>query len=134
MAEKTINLKFNIGDKAYIIRTTTGLNNLHVTCPVCNGTGKFTSPVTGATHDCPGVNGYICKDGIVHVEWNNYYYVDEGIVSSIYIGNDSIHYSLSMPEFDFDTYTENDMYTTRQEAQLECDRRNSKNEGVVKNG
>ena len=133
MAGKTINLKFGIGDKAYIAHSTFGLNNLHVICPVCNGTGRFTSPVTGATHDCPGVNGYVCKDGIIHAKWNNYYCVDEGVVRGIYIGSNYVHYDLEEPIFDFDTYTEDDMYATRHEAQLACDRINSE-KGVVENG
>ena len=133
MAGKTINLKFGIGDKVYITHSTVGLNNLHVICPVCNGTGRFTSPVTGGTHDCPGVNGYVCKDGIIHVKWNNYYCVDEGVVRSIYIASNYVHYDLDAPIFDFDTYTEDDMYATRHEAQLACDRINSE-KGVVENG
>lgn len=124
MPETTIKFKFNIGDTVYRIKCDKGMNDLGVICPVCNGTGKFKSPSSGQAHDCPGVNGYMCKNGRMHVVWRNCYYpVRDGVdficieqskdVNRIFYGLDS-EYEVG----------EDELYSTLEEAQAACDHKN----------
>lgn len=124
MPETMVKIKFNIGDQVYRIKCAKGLNDLGIACPVCNGTGKFKSPTSGHTYDCPGVNGYLCKNGKMNVVWRNCYYPTKDVVEFICIerhrGVDEITYSLTSDN----DVKESELYFTLEEAQAECDRRN----------
>lgn len=124
MPEVMLKVKFNIGNTVYRIKCDQGINNLGVICPVCDGTGKFKSPTSGQVHNCPGVNGYLCKNGKMHVVWRNCYYPIKDVVEFICIerhnGADEIEYGLKS---DLDVH-EDELYTTLEDAQAECDRRN----------
>ena len=124
MPEAMIKVKFNIGDTVYRIKCGKGMNNLGVICPVCDGTGKFKSPVTSQGHDCPGVNGYLCKNGKMNVVWRNCYYPTKDVIGFICIEHhaevDEVWYGLKS---DMDVH-EDELYATLEEAQAECDLKN----------
>lgn len=127
MPEAMIKIKFNIGDTVYRIKCDKGTSDLDIVCPVCDGTGKFISPISRQVHECPGVNGYLCKNGHMAVLWRNCYYPVRDVVAFICIerhnGIDKISYSL---ESGFDV-NEDELYTTMDEVRAACDRKNGPN-------
>lgn len=124
MPEVMLKVKFNIGDTVYRIKCDKGMNDLGVICPVCDGTGKFKSPTSGQVYDCPGVNGYLCKNGKMNVLWRNCYYPVRDAVTFICVerhkGIDKVTYGL---ESDLDI-GEDELYATLGEAQVVCDDKN----------
>lgn len=124
MPEVMLKVKFNIGDAVYRIKCDKGMNDLGIICPVCDGTGKFKSPTSGQVYDCPGVNGYLCKNGKMNVVWRNCYYPVKDKTTFICVerhqGIDKVSYGM---ESGMDIY-EQELYATPEEAQAVCDQKN----------
>lgn len=124
MAIKNIELKFNVSDNAYCIRRKSVEGASVKVCPVCNGSGTFVSP-TGTLRNCPGVSGYSCVNGKMSMT-KYVYYPKKTRINEIIITDENIFYLIDVDEiFNDCMLVADDLYTTEEEAQVECDMRNN---------
>lgn len=124
MTKRTIELKYNIGDKVFSIAKKHSYTSSDVVCPVCNGTGMFIAPTTGTKRSCPGVSGYACIGG--HIIVSKYkYYPFKTIVREISISSEGIFYIDEHGDTFNGIYYSNELYDTIEEAQAACDAKNN---------
>lgn len=125
MASRTIELKFDIGDTVYCMTSRFYKTASDAICPVCAGTGKYIGPSRTIATPCPGVLGYTCLNG--KMAFSKYkFFPTQYIIDEIRIDDCGIEYQMDNDMM----YPEAQVFSTMEEAQAECDRRNSDKEPV----
>lgn len=122
MPARTVELKFDVGDEVYGIKRRSTPTQTNMVCPVCNGTGKFLRPTATILCKCPGVAGHYCEDGKVCMNVYKYRPL-KFTIGYVGIVEDGVQYENE--EFD-GFYKEDELFTTLEAAQAECDNRNEK--------
>ena len=125
-----VKTKFNLKDEVYPI--THGMKEVITECSICHGKGEI--EVGGNTYRCPECYGTgehrECKDAEWYVATNligKIGKVDIELYSNKKYGESKTSYMLSSTGIGSGTlWNENDLFLTFDEAQQECDKRNSK--------
>lgn len=126
-----IETRYNVGDTVWIAQRREQRSEVG-TCPVCNGTGL--SPYApGKRCDARWNLYFACRNGIVYRQESAAYVPVEATIKNIYIEADTEENyqicDLQMgSEVWMDSVREEDAYSTFEEAQEECNRRNYGNE------
>lgn len=115
----TIETKFKPRDHVWTVETSYDKYiSTNTKCSFCNGTGRYKDS------RCFARDGYRykCIDGIIH-KFELFHFCQERIVEDVLV---TVNKWSTKTEYNFDneSYDESDIYATKEEAQVECDRRN----------
>lgn len=134
-----IETKYSLGDFVYPINTRFESVKVPINCPVCNDKGKV--ELNDKSYTCPECRGYTYHTVDGDIKW---YITDyKGHVGKINLGlydnkykhsnHDEIRYMLDSTGVDSGSlWDEENLFLTKEDAQLECDRRNKENLGNKK--
>ena len=124
-----INTKYNLGDLVYQLRTRTEHIKVATNCPVCKDTGFV--EMVGEEYVCPACNGNIYH--INYGDLESYTDGDSGRIGKVavdiydreYKDNDEYEYMLDSTGVGSGVcWKEENLFSSKEEAQMECDIRN----------